>query len=79
MHIRGSSTIGWDEIEDVSADYWGLHIRTRSGQVVTARAFGRPKWRSYGMSRLSTAENLALHLMRLVEGVRSRDLPTDHR
>jgi hypothetical protein len=56
----------------VATDYWGLRIRTVSGEVVTARAFGRPKWRDYGISRLSTGENLAAHLRKLAEDVESQ-------
>ena len=66
-HFWGSTAVPWRDIEHVAAEHWGLRIRTVSGEVVTARAFGRPRWRDYGISRLSTAENLAAHLKKLAD------------
>jgi hypothetical protein len=72
VHFWGSSVVPWREIEHVAVDYGGLRIRTVSGQVATARAFALPKWRGYGISRLSTGENLAAHLKKLAEDVVSQ-------
>jgi hypothetical protein len=78
-HLRYSTAIPWPQVVGVTADYWGLRISNAEGQVVTARMFGRPKWRDFGITRLSTAENLAAHLTKLADEVVAAGVPREPR
>jgi hypothetical protein len=67
-HLRGETQVEWADVARCWADPWALRIETRSGDIVSSRWFAVPKWRSYGIRRPCTGENLAVHLMRLTAG-----------
>ena len=40
--LLGTERVAWQDVNEVSADYYGLHITRVDGQVVTAASMGRP-------------------------------------
>src|SRR5262245_2870183 len=45
--LLSSRTIPWYDVEDVTADRLGLHIRATDGTVVTAASMGTSPWASW--------------------------------
>ena len=41
--LLGTERVAWQDVNEVSADYYGLHITRADGRVVTAGTMGRPR------------------------------------
>jgi hypothetical protein len=46
--LLGTERVAWQDVNEVSADYYGLHITRVDGQVVTAGSMGRPRATWFG-------------------------------
>jgi hypothetical protein len=46
--LLGTERVAWQDVNEVSADYYGLHITRADGQVVTARSMGTPRATWFG-------------------------------